>query len=130
MMWNAPKMMPKQPSITAMLLVLSWAFPAAARAQGAGEGLFRQRCASCHVLQPGQNRIGPHLTGLGGRTAGSVEGARYSAAMRSSGLVWDEPTLDRYLANPREVVPGTTMVIAVPNEDQRREIVAYLLAPR
>ncbi|MPZ10508.1 MAG: c-type cytochrome [Kiloniellaceae bacterium] len=72
-----------------------------------GETLFRARCAACHSLEPGQSRIGPALAGLAGRTAGIVEGARYSSALRDSGLVWNAETLEAFLANPREAVPGT-----------------------
>lgn len=111
-------------TLTAACLIIS-----ASHAQEADEGerLFRQRCASCHGTQPGQSRIGPHLAQLANRRAGSVEGARYSSALRDAGLTWDEATLDRFLANPRAAVPGTTMSFSVPNEAQRRSIIAFLL---
>lgn len=110
------------------MLALTILLPAAAAAQEPGEGerLFRQRCASCHALDAGQNRIGPHLAGLLGRRAGSVEGARYSSALRNSGLVWDAPSLDRFLANPRQLTPGTSMSVSVPNEGQRQALIAFL----
>ncbi|MDF3086227.1 c-type cytochrome [Burkholderia sola] len=91
-----------------------------------GERLFRQRCASCHTLQQGQNRIGPHLSGVVGRTAGQVEGARYSAALRNKSIVWDEATLDRFLSNPKQFAPGTTMSVAVPNAGEREALVTFL----
>ncbi|MFC7398493.1 c-type cytochrome [Chelatococcus sp. GCM10030263] len=91
-----------------------------------GERLFRTRCASCHSIEPGQNRIGPPLAGVFGRAAGSVAGARYSEALRTSGLTWNEETLNTYLANPRQAVPGTTMTIGLSNADQRNAIIAYL----
>ena len=102
--------------------------PSAAVAQDAGEGerLFRQRCASCHTLQPGQNRTGPQLAGVMGRRAGSVEGARYSNGMQGSNIVWDEQSLDGFLANPRQVVPGTSMGVSLPDKDQRQAVIAYL----
>lgn len=93
-----------------------------------GERLFRTRCGTCHTLEVGQNRAGPNLAGLFGRAAGSVEGARYSPAMKSSGITWTEQTLDTYLANPRIAVSGTTMTIAVPDATQRAAIIAYLKA--
>ncbi len=92
----------------------------------AGERLFRQRCVACHTVQPGQHRIGPHLSGVVGCKAGSVEGAPYSQAMRSVGVSWDAAQLSRYLANPGTVVPGTTMAISVPNATERDNIIAYL----
>ena len=105
--------------------------PDMAHAQGAdpGERLFRTRCGACHTVQPGQNRVGPHLNGVIGRKAGTVEGARYSQALRDSGLTWDTQNLASYLANPRGLVPGTTMTVAVPSEADRASILAYLGGP-
>lgn len=112
----------------AAAFAVSLALSSATQAQetGDGERLFRQRCGTCHALQAGQTRAGPHLDGIIGRRAGSVEGARYSRALQESGIVWDEPTLDNFLANPRKAVPGTSMMVALPNADQRKAIIAYL----
>ncbi|WP_431283056.1 c-type cytochrome [Humitalea sp. 24SJ18S-53] len=99
---------------------------ASAQDVAAGERLFRTRCASCHAVQPGQNRIGPHLDGIIGRRAGGVDGARYSQGMRNLDAAWDAANLDAFLANPRGVVPGTTMTVAVPSAADRTNIVAYL----
>ncbi|MGE0238915.1 MAG: cytochrome c family protein [Parvibaculaceae bacterium] len=98
----------------------------AAQETSDGERQFRQRCAACHALAAGQNKAGPHLDRIIGRRAGSVEGARYSRALQNAQIVWDETTLDSFLANPRKAVPGTTMMIGVPNEGQRKSIIAYL----
>lgn len=96
--------------------------------EGAAEGerLFRARCGTCHGIAPGQTRVGPQLSGVMGRTAGSLEGARYSAALQASGIVWDEAALDAYLANPRQAVPGTTMTVGLPNAQQRSQVIDYL----
>lgn len=105
--------------------------PTTALAQSAaaeGETLFRARCAACHSLEAGQSRIGPHLADLAGRTAGTAEGARYSPALRNSGVVWNAETLDAFLANPRQAVAGTTMTVSLPNPTQRAAIVDFLLA--
>lgn len=107
-------------------LLLAAASPALAQSAAEGQKLFQTRCATCHSLDAGVNKLGPSLAGVIGRTAGTVEGARYSANMKSSGLVWDAATLDQYLANPRQTVPGTTMTIALPNAEQRAAIIAYL----
>jgi cytochrome c len=93
-----------------------------------GERLFRQRCSSCHSLETGQNRTGPSLAAVNGRAAGSVEGARYSPALRDSTVVWNAETLDRFLASPRQFLPGTTMTMSVTNEAQRRALVDFLTA--
>ena len=113
--------------LTALLTSAGLLLPPAASAQQAdGERLFRQRCSACHTMDAGQNRVGPHLSGVVGRKAGSVEGARYSAAMRESGVVWDAQSLDTFLAAPRQMVRGTTMTVALPNAEQRAAIIAYL----
>jgi cytochrome c len=102
--------------------------PASAAAQDSavGERLFRTRCGSCHSIEPGQNRIGPSLSGIFGRKAGSVEGARYSAGMRELGVTWDTAQLETFLTNPRAMVKGTTMTIAVTRAEDRQAIAAYL----
>ncbi|GGC88757.1 c-type cytochrome [Chelatococcus reniformis] len=97
-----------------------------AQAAPDGEQLFRSRCGSCHALEPGPGRIGPPLAGVFGRKAAVVEGARYSAAMRGSQLTWDEQTLESYLANPRQAVPGTTMTVGLADAGQRQAVIAYL----
>lgn len=84
------------------------------------------QCAICHSVEPGENGIGPSLAGVAGRRAASVAGFNYTPGMRDSGLTWNDQTLDRYLADPAGVVPGTNMVIAPLDAAQRRAIIAYL----
>lgn len=112
--------------------VLIWAALAAAddarpwveQAAARGATVY-QRCAACHSLQ--RNRAGPMHCGVVGRPAGAVPGFGYSAALRQSGIVWTEDSLDQFLAGPLAMVPGTTMGIAgIPNEDDRRSIIEYL----
>lgn len=91
----------------------------------AGEKAFG-RCAGCHSIQPGQNRIGPSLAGVFGRPSGAVGGFNYSPAMKNAHLVWDEATLDKFLANPNAEVHGTRMFVALPSADDRRDVIAYL----
>ncbi len=67
-------------------------------------------CWACHDFYGTQNKVGPHLTGIYGRPAGSASFPGYSAAMRGSGIVWGRSSLDRYLASPQGLVPGTNMV--------------------
>lgn len=98
----------------------------AQEATAEGEREFRARCASCHSTTAGDNRVGPHLEGVFGREAGSVEGARYSWAMSQSTLVWEEETLDAYLANPRQTVPGTSMPVGVTDARRRALVIDYL----
>lgn len=114
-------------TLVTLLATAGLLLPTAASAQQAdGERLFRQRCGTCHSLEPGQNRAGPHLSGIMGRKAGSIEGARYSAALRESNIVWDSQSLDTFLTAPRQMVPGTQMTVGVPNAAQRAAIITYL----
>ncbi|WP_142849884.1 superoxide dismutase family protein [Telmatospirillum sp. J64-1] len=104
------------------------AVPAAAQEgdPAAGETVFR-RCMACHTLEEGQHRVGPSLAGVFGREAGAVEGFNYSPAMRDADIVWDEETIDAYLADPRGYIPGNRMAFAaMKNEQQRRDVIAYL----
>lgn len=90
----------------------------------AGEAIYG-RCLACHSL--GNDRTGPRHCGLFGRRAGSIKGFAYSEAMKRSKLVWNEKTLDRFLANPDKTVPGTTMTIAgMPDKKERTDLIAYL----
>jgi cytochrome c len=91
-----------------------------------GEKVFAQ-CKACHVAEEGVNRVGPSLWGVIGRTAGSIEGFRYSSANKNSGLVWSEEQLFTYLKAPRETIPGTTMAFAgLKNPQDRADVIAYL----
>jgi cytochrome c len=113
--------------LVALLAAASLLSPVVAFAQQTdGERLFRQRCGTCHSLEMGQNRAGPHLLGVIGRAAGTVNGARYSTAMQDSNIVWDNQSLDSFLAAPRRMVPGTSMTVGIPNAAQRAAIIAYL----
>lgn len=90
----------------------------------AGEAVYA-RCLACHALT--YNRTGPKHCGLLGRRAGSVAGFEYSAAMKRANWIWDRKTLDRFLANPMKVVPGTTMGYAgVKDRQERADLIAYL----
>ena len=93
----------------------------------AGKRYFRQQCALCHSAEPGDGggAQGPGLAGVVGRRAATATGFSYSAALRGSGLVWDAATLDRVLAAPASVVPGSAMVIAVADAGDRANLIAY-----
>jgi cytochrome c len=102
------------------------AFGATAWAQDAETG--RQAfaaCAPCHA--PDQNGVGPKISGVLNRAAGSVEGFRYSRAMKNSGIVWDEKSLDAYLAEPQKLVPGNLMPFSgIADAKKRSDLIAYL----
>ncbi len=85
------------------------------------------QCAACHQVEPGRQGIGPSLAGVYGAKAGHIGDYAYSAAMRDSGLTWDDATLDEYLKNPRKVVPGGKMSYAGLRDDARRaELIEWL----
>jgi len=92
----------------------------------AGEKTFMQ-CASCHVVEPGVNRVGPSLAGIVGRAAGSIDGYNYTEANANSGITWTPEKMFQYLEDPRRVIPGTKMAFAGLKDGQdRANVIAYL----
>ena len=111
----------------AVVLAIVAASPALAEGDAAAGEKVYKKCKTCHSLEAGKNKLGPNLAGIFGRQAGSVEGYKYSAAMASSGIVWDEATLDAFVAKPKDVVPKTKMAFAgLKKEEQRQDLIAYL----
>ncbi len=95
-----------------------------------GKTFFRAQCALCHSAEPndGGGAQGPSLDGVFGRAAASGGTFPYTQVLRDSGLSWDGATLHRFLASPAEVVPGSAMVVAVPDETNRTNVIAYFEA--
>lgn len=114
-------------AISAGALLFS-AAPASAQADVAGgQKLFAQRCAMCHGTTAAEKKpLGPHLAGIIGRKAASVSDFKYSPAFAKLDQSWNDKNLDEYLAAPAKAVPGTTMVIAVPQAPDREDLIAYL----
>ena len=91
-----------------------------------GEKTYK-KCQACHSLDVGRHRAGPSLSGVFGAKAGAADGYAFSAAMENSGIVWDEESLDAFLANPREMLPGTRMFFpGIRREEDRKAVIAYL----
>ena len=91
-----------------------------------GEAVFTQ-CKTCHVIDPGVNRIGPSLHGIIGRKSGQIAGFSYSTANKESGITWTPAKLYQYLEKPARVVPGTKMAFAgLPKGQDRADVIAYL----
>ena len=85
-------------------------------------------CAACHSLQPEQNMTGPSLAGLWGRKAGTLPSFdRYSPALKSANLVWNDKTLDEWIEDPQHLVPNNQMTFAgVKDGRQRADLLAFL----
>jgi cytochrome c len=109
------------------LLLAASTTAALAADPAAGEKIFKTQCSICHAVAAGQNRIGPTLFGVVGRRAGSVPGFNYTADHKKLDISWDAAILDKYLANPRAMVPDTSMIYAgLKNDAERADLVAYL----
>jgi glucose/arabinose dehydrogenase/cytochrome c2 len=95
-----------------------------------GKNFFRAQCALCHSAEPndGGGAQGPSLQGVFGREAASTGSFPFTQALQDSDLTWDHATLDRFLESPTTVVPGTAMVVAVPNDTDRENVIAYFEA--
>ena len=117
----------------ALPLTLAAALPATALAQPApGASLFASKCQICHSVaaKGAPALLAPNLRGVVGRKAAAGAFPSYSAALKKSGLTWSKDTLDTFLAAPGKMVPGTRMVIAVPDAKQRADIIAWLATQR
>jgi cytochrome c len=106
------------------------AVPSAFAADAAGgKAVFEAKCGICHASSaaPGGPVAGPNMVGLMGRKAASVEGfPMYSPALKGSGITWNTKLLDEFLANPMAKVPGTMMVISLPDAKERADVIAFL----
>jgi len=89
-----------------------------------GRTLYQTRCSACHSLD--FNGVGPAHRGVFGRMAAQAPGFAYSDALKSSHLVWNEESLDRWLADPEKVAPGQRMGVNVPQAQERADLIAYL----
>ena len=92
----------------------------------AGRSLFQQRCQMCHTITPdGRNGVGPNLKGVVNRPVATANYA-YSPAFKGYKRRWTREELDRFLAAPSKVVPGTRMIVGVPAPAQRAAIIVFL----
>jgi cytochrome c len=89
-----------------------------------GQLIYSSRCIACHSIDA--NRTGPAHRGVYGRKAGSVAGFDYSPALKKSKIVWNEKTLNKWLANPEKLIPGQKMGYSVPDAKDRMDLIAYL----
>ena len=99
--------------------------------QTAGEGdflrgkeVFEKRCTGCHAME--HNREGPRLQGVFGRTSVDVAGFAYSPGLKKAHILWDESTLEQWLANPDTLVPENNMEFHVAKMQERRDLIRFL----
>lgn len=129
---NAPRMefaVKRSLLVTAALGLLT--LYCVAHAEGnakTGQSLYQARCSACHSLD--YNGVGPSHRGVVGRAAGSVAGFTYSRALKELHITWNESNLDQWLADPEKFAPGQRMGVNVPDENERKDIIAYLMEAR
>ena len=88
-----------------------------------GETLY-QACTDCHSLD--SNDVGPRHRGVFGRKAGSLPDYRYSEALKSADITWNEETLDKWLTDPQAYIPGVRMAFHLDSPQDRADVIAYL----
>ena len=114
-------------SSLALLCSLSLPTLAEDAAVVAGHAFFTQRCQTCHNPEASKKTYGPSLVGVVGRKAGMVEGFPYSDALKNSGIVWTEASLEAWMADNDGMLPGTRMRhVGVNDRAEQEMIVAYL----
>jgi cytochrome c len=111
-------------SAMAVVLMVAHATPSFAAGDAAHGATVYRQCMICHSLD--KNGIGPSHHNVFGRAAGSVANYNYSAPLKASNIVWNETTLDQWLANPQALVPGTKMMFSVDNAQDRADVIAFL----
>lgn len=115
------------PLILAVLACANW--PAAAEQVDLAKARaqFLSSCGVCHTAEKGNvDRQGPNLHGVVGRSAAARPDFEFSEALKTSGFVWDEPTLDRWIEDAAAMRPGTTMAYRQRDADRRKLVIAYL----
>jgi cytochrome c len=92
-----------------------------------GERMYRA-CAPCHALEPNRNMTGPSLAEIWNRKSGSSASfPRYSSALKSAGIIWNDDTLDEWIKDPQHFIPGNTMTFAgIKDARQRADLLAFL----
>jgi cytochrome c len=104
-------------------------FPRVSRADAnadRGKYLFERRCTGCHSLD--QDKEGPRLRGVFGRQAGKISTFKYSAALQSSHVTWDDASLEKWLTGPDSLIADNDMDFSVTKPDERTDIIRFLKA--
>ena len=118
---SAEAVVPNTPAVTTPIAAMSL--------EERGARIYK-RCRACHTLdEDGRNKVGPNLWAVYGAEAGAKEGYAYSKAMKTSGIIWDQETMDAYLKRPADYIPGTKMsFIGLKKQEDRDAVQAYMRA--
>jgi len=119
---------PRTATAAALASVIAlWSGAALAEGDAENGAKVFNKCKACHTLEAGKNKLGPSLHGVFGRTSGTLEGFKYSPAMKGAAIEWSEETLDQYLADPKGFVPKNKMIfVGLKKEEERADVIAYL----
>lgn len=116
-------------AVFSMLAILATASTAAAQAPDPvlGKRLWMQ-CRACHASKAGDApKAGPSLNGIFGAKAGTKTAFAYSPALKASGIVWTDKTLDAFIASPAQAVKGNRMgFFGMPDAKNRAALIAFL----
>lgn len=94
---------------------------------GDGKSYYTKKCKMCHSTTAGKHTMGPSLAGIFGAKAAATDFAKYSDALKDSGVEWNEENLDKFLKNPKKFLGGkSTMKIKTKKADDRANLVEYL----
>src|SRR5260221_2230520 len=115
-------------AITASLVITATCAQAAGDA-ARGARVF-QACVACHSIKPGEHMTGPSLVDVWNQKAGTVRGfARYSEALKRSNVIWNDASLEHWLASPEKFIPRSSMTFPGLREKQaRQDVTAFLQA--
>ncbi|NKI98011.1 c-type cytochrome [Novosphingobium sp. SG707] len=111
---------------TGLALLAMSAAPAGAQPASSDAKLFAQQCGACHSTKPDENRVGPSLAGIMGRPAGKQTGFTYSPALKKSTIKWSPATLERWLTDSSQTIPGSVMNFRQADAAKRKAIIDYL----
>lgn len=93
-----------------------------------GQVLYAAQCTACHAVDA--HKTGPAHRGVFGRRVGSAPGYTYSAELAASRLRWTAQTLNAWLADPEDLVPGQRMGVQVDDAQERADLIAWLATLR
>jgi cytochrome c len=114
--------------LTAACIAVSAGIAGATGSVERGKVVFENQCAVCHATTPEFHKQGPSLAGVYGRRAGTAPFFAGYRGLRGADFVWDERTLDAWLADPRGFLGGrdTAMTFRLGDAGQRADVIAYL----